>query len=100
MILTNIEPSKRLYKRYMATFELDNGKYKYIHFGLKDPKIGTYIDHKNKKIRDNYISRHSVLEKEYLKDPTTPASLSMYILWGPYTDINKNINYFKKKFNV
>lgn len=97
--LEDIYLSNRKGKRYVALFN-NNNKLIKVHFGLKNPKIGTYIDHHNKKIRENYILRHSVLEKEYLNNPLTPASLSMYILWGPYTDINKNIIYFKNKFNL
>jgi hypothetical protein len=98
--LIDINYSNRKNKRFVATFLINNKLYKYIHFGLKNPKYGTYIDHHNEIKRNNYIARHIAMEKEYLNNPLTPASLSMYILWGPYIDINKNIELYKKIFNV
>lgn len=98
--LISIEASNRKDKRFVASFELDDGKVKKIHFGLKNPKIGTFIDHGNKEIRKNYIARHSAMEKQFLNDPLTASSLSMYILWGPHKDINKNIEYFRSMFNI
>ena len=97
--LISIEPSNRKDKRFVALY-LVNGKSKKVHFGLKNPIKGTYIDHKDKEIRKNYIARHSALEKKFLNNPLTPSSLSMYILWGPHTEINKNIKYFKNLFNL
>ena len=45
-------------KRFSAHFE--NGRI--VHFGQKNPKIGTYIDHFDDKIKMNYIKRHEVRE--------------------------------------
>jgi hypothetical protein len=67
-----------------------------IHFGLKGGQ--TYIDHQDKKKRENYIKRHQVNE-----DWTTPynsGSLSRFLLWGDSTDLNTNIQKFKSKFNI
>jgi hypothetical protein len=66
-----------------------------IHFGLKAGQ--TYIDHQDKKKRENYIKRHQVNE-----DWTTPnaGSLSRFLLWGDSTDLNTNIQKFKSKFNI
>lgn len=98
--LIRIEPSNRKDKRLVASFQLDDNKISKIHFGVKNPKRGTYIDHENKEIRKNYIARHSAMEKQFLNNPLTASALSMYILWGPHTDLNKNIKYFKNKFNL
>lgn len=98
--LISIEPSTRKNKRFVATFLMDDDKYKKVHFGQKDPKYGTYIDHKDNTKRKNYIARHIKLEGAYIDNPITPSSLSMFILWGPYPDIQKNIQGFKKMFNV
>lgn len=86
-----IKPSTRKDKRYMAIFH--DGQT--IHFGLKGGK--TYIDHQDKKKRENYIARHQVNE-----DWTTPnaGSLSRFLLWGDSTDLNTNIQKFKSKFNI
>jgi hypothetical protein len=86
-----IVESDRKDKRLKAIFT--NGKN--IHFGLKNGS--TYIDHRDKNKRDAYIKRHQVNE-EWTK--INPGSLSRYVLWGPYTDINKNIKYYKNKFKI
>ena len=87
-------------KRLRALFKLHKGGpiIKITDFGLKGGS--TYIDHKDKTKRRNYIARHSVNEKKFYTDPQRPATLSRYILWGPYADLDKNINYYKKKFKL
>jgi hypothetical protein len=97
-LMNSDKPNKR-YKILM-----DNGKT--YDFGLKDAINGTYIDHFDKIKRDNYLKRHYALKKERpFIDNLIPSSslFSYYILWGPYTNINKNIDYlnglWKKKHN-
>ncbi len=85
-----ITPSTRKDKRFLATFK--NGVK--IHFGSNGQ---AYIDHGDEIKKKNYIKRHQVNE-EWTK--INPGSLSRFILWGPYTDINKNIKYYKNKFNI
>jgi hypothetical protein len=81
-------PSTRRGKRFMIT--LDG---KTFHFGSKNGS--TYIDHGDKKKRENYIKRHQVNE-----DWTTvnPGSLSRFILWGSSTSIEKNMREFNRMF--
>jgi hypothetical protein len=67
-----------------------------IHFGSKDGQ--TYIDHGDKTKRENYIKRHQALNEDW--NSINAGSLSRYILWGQSTDINKNINDYKKKFRL
>jgi hypothetical protein len=86
-----IKPSTRQNKRFQATFK--NGKT--VHFGLKGGQ--TYIDHNDKIKRENYLKRHGVLEK--WTDRYKASTLSRYLLWGDYTTLEKNYNYFMKKFN-
>jgi len=73
---------------------------KIVHFGQKNPKIGTYIDHGRKDIRKAYIARHEVNEKQFYNDPLRAATLSRFILWGNNTTLKKNIEDYKKKFNL
>ena len=75
-------------------------KDKTIHFGLKNPKKGTYIDHKDKEIRKNYRARHEPPEKKFYNDPTRPATLSRFILWGDATNLTDAIKDYKKKFKL
>jgi len=89
MIIKIVE-SPRENKRFRAYMN-DN---KYIDFGLKNGS--TYIDHHDKTKRDNYLKRHMANKREkYLIDNLieSPALYSAIILWGKYTDIDKNINY-------
>lgn len=86
-----IRPSSRKNKRYEALFP----DYRIIHFGLKGGN--TFIDHGDKKKRENYIKRHAINE-DWTK--INPASLSRFILWGDSSNIVKNFYDYKKKFNV
>jgi hypothetical protein len=79
-------------KRLVALFEDGTTTY----FGLEGGM--TYIDHGDKEMRKNYLSRHKV--NEDWNDYTSAGSLSRYILWGSSTDIHKNIRSFKRRFNL
>jgi len=80
-------------KRFTAVF--DNG-YK-VHFGQKNPKLGTFIDHGDLALKDAYIKRHSV--KEDWTDPYKPGTLSRYILWDEhYWEIEDAIDDYNKLF--
>lgn len=89
-----VEKSNRKNKRFVAIF--NNGER--IHFGFKGGS--TFIDHKDKDKRKNYIARHEVLEKKFYNDPRRPATLSRFILWGEATNLNQAIKDYEKKFNV
>ena len=78
-------------KRFIAVFS-DGDK---VKFGQTKPKIGTFIDHQDKELKENYIKRH----KKDLKtdDYKRPGYLSMFLLWNKKTlkesfkDFNKRI---------
>jgi hypothetical protein len=89
MIITNSDKSD---KRLKAIFS--NGKT--VHFGLKGGS--TYIDHKDKKKRANYLARHKV--RENWDDPYSAGALSRWLLWGDYPDLEKNHKAFMKKYTV
>lgn len=93
-----IKNSNKPEKRLMAIFSEEGKKDKVVHFGLKNPKIGTYIDHGNKKLRAAYRARH---KKDLdTKDFTRPGYLSYFILWGDTSSLKKNIELYKKKFKL
>ena len=79
-------------KRLVALFHDGTTTY----FGLEGGM--TYIDHGDKEMRKNYIARHK--PNEDWDDYKSAGSLSSRILWGPSTDIHKNIRSFKKKFKL
>lgn len=85
-----IQKSTRKGKRFMATFA--NGKT--VHFGATAGR--TYIDHQDKAKRSAYLARHKV--NENWNDPYSAGALSKFITWGESTDINKNIDDFRKRF--
>lgn len=97
-----IKKSPKEGKRLMAIFSDPTGKKKdkTIHFGLKNPKRGTFIDTGDKTLRKNYIARHEVREKKFYNDPQRAATLSRFILWGETDSLKKNIELYKKKFNL
>ena len=103
MYLLNIKPSSKKEKRLTATFCLCKEKnsckgsnFKEVHFGLKGGS--TYIDHKDDDKKKNYIARHKV--REDWTNPLTSGSLALHLLWGATTNLKKNIELFKKKFNL
>jgi hypothetical protein len=94
--IIDINLSNRKSKKYVAT--LDDGNR--IHFGLKFSE--TYLDHKDKEKRSNYLKRHigNEMEKYLITNRiVSPATLSALVLWGPTTDLNKNVEILNKKLN-
>ena len=88
-------------KRFTALFIDKNGKVvKTTNFGLKNPVIGTFIDHGDRERRKNYIARHEVREKKFYKDPQRASTLSRYILWGDSSNLKEAIEQYKKKYNL
>ena len=100
MVKLVVSKSDKKDKRFKAVFTYDDGKKKTRHFGLKNFKKGTYIDHKDKEIRKNYRARHEPPEKKFYNDPTRPATLSRFILWGTSTSLKQNIETYKDKYNL
>ena len=97
-MITKISQSPLLNKRYRVF--MDNGKY--YDFGLKGGS--TYLDHRSLLKRENYRKRHlaNSVEKTLIENLVpSPALFSYYLLWGKYTDLDKNISYlnnlWKKK---
>ena len=94
--IIKIESSKNKNKRFKIT--MNNNKT--YNFGLLNGS--TYIDHNNKLKKDNYIKRHynNPLEKSIITNMTiSPSLFSLFILWGPYNNINKNIKHFNNIIN-
>jgi hypothetical protein len=96
MKLIEFKKSDRPEKKYMATFETDSGRTKTTHFG--DSSMKDYTQHHDKKRREAYRSRHA--KDLDTGDYTRAGYLSFYVLWGPYTSVRKNLEYYKQKFNL
>lgn len=90
--------SDRADKRFVAVFrDKDGNKVKTTHFGLKKPSIGTYIDHNNLKLKNNYLKRHE--KNENWNDPMSAGALSRWILWNKKT-FKSSFDDYKKRFKL
>lgn len=78
--------------KYTAVF--DDGKE--VSFGATG--YSDYTIHKDEARKERYLDRHR--KNENWNDPQTPGSLSKHLLWGDTTSLQKNIQLFKKKFNL
>ena len=65
------------------------------HFG--DSRYSDFTMHKHPERRLDYIRRH---RNDRLDDPESPGSLSYYLLWGDFADLQKNIVAFRKRFSL
>jgi hypothetical protein len=98
MTKVEINKSNRNDKRFVAVFRSDDGKkIKTTHFGLKNPKKGTFIDHQDNKLKENYLKRHK--ENENWKDPMSAGALSRWILWNK-PSLKNSIDDYKRKFKL
>jgi len=87
-------------KRYTAIFRLHKGGkvIKITHFGQRNPKTGTYLDHQDKVKRKNFRARH---KKDLdTKDYKRAGHLSYHILWGDKTNLKDAVSDYKKRFNL
>lgn len=90
-----LEKSDREGKKYKAIFYNDERKkIKTSHFGASLYSDFTLTGDEQKK--EAYLSRHG---KEDWSDPTTPATLSRYILWN-YKSKAKSYDDYLKRFNL
>jgi hypothetical protein len=104
MKLESVKKSHQTKYKYVATFCLcPNGEggcekpqKKEVYFGADG--YNDFTLSATEADRLNYIARHRV--NENFEDPLTAGSLSRYILWGASRDIDKNIEAFKKRFNL
>jgi hypothetical protein len=81
--------------KFVAIFE-KNGNEKHVPFGAKNMDDFTLT--KSREQRDRYRTRHS--KDLQTLDPTRAGYLSYYILWGDSTSMEKNIQTYKKMFNL
>jgi hypothetical protein len=88
--LLRVERSPNPKKKWRAFF--DNGKH--TDFGAAG--MDDYLITKSKEARERYVKRHAKDLKT--GDPTRAGYLSMFLIWGPYTSLEKNIAFYRKKF--
>jgi hypothetical protein len=104
-MILSINDSPLNNKRFRATIKLENGNKRFIDFGYKKGQIfgKTYIDGATPTERENYWARHTKnkIEKTLIDGLIlSPATLSAFLLWGPFRNIHANksyLNYLLKK---
>jgi hypothetical protein len=95
MKITKLVESPKLTKRYRIY--LDNGEY--FDFGLDGGS--TYIDHKDKKLREAYWKRHYGNPNEHyliMNIIPSPALFSSMLLWGNSVSLRENMNQLNSLF--
>jgi hypothetical protein len=93
MKFISLEKSNKPNKKLVIKFSEPNLT---IHFGSKHSL--TYLDHHDKHKRSNYLKRHIV--NEDWENPISRGALSMWLLWGPTTDLKTNLMTYLDKFNI
>ena len=94
--LLSVKKSDRPQKKYMAEFEMDNGKKRVTYFGAA--KMDDYLITGDKEQRERYRTRHK--KDLETNDPTRAGYLSYDLLWGDSRSLKENIKAYKKKYRV
>lgn len=95
MKLDNVRRSTRPEKKYMATFSLDSGSKRVVHFGQKGST--TFTEGASMAKKKAYLKRHRV--RENWNKPMTAGALSRWILWNKRS-LTEAIADFKRRFNL
>lgn len=95
MRLISVRESTQPDKKYMATFEMPNGREKTTHFGAAG--YSDFRTNRSEARKQAYLKRHRATEN--WDDPTTAGSLSRWLLWSEPT-LTAAISKFKRRFNL
>jgi hypothetical protein len=96
MKLQFIHPANDGKHKYVATFLTDKGRTKTTRFGATG--MDDYLHTHSKEQRERYRTRHA--KDLNTGDPTRAGFLSYYLLWGDSTNLQTNINAYKKRFSL
>lgn len=89
-MLVRLEPANDGRHKWIAHFA-DGRKTRFGAVGYED-----YTQHRDEERRRLYRARHA--KDLATRDPYRAGYLSMFILWGDSTDINKNVREYNKRF--
>jgi len=100
-MILSITPSKLKTKRLAAQVRYEDGTERTINFGYKSgTRFGfTWIDGASDAVRDAYWTRHrgNSVERRLIDNLIlSPATLSAYILWGKYRNIQSNMEHLNR----
>lgn len=90
-----LKKSNRKGKRFLLVMPEEKHNH---HFGAYPFDKGTFIDHKNEKIKKAWIARHKD-DKNY-NNKHSGIYYSRHLLWGDNTTLKENIKDLEKKDNI
>jgi hypothetical protein len=93
--LLRVVKSPRAGKKLRAVFDID-GRKKNVDFGAAG--MTDYLLSGDEKKRDLYRERRK--KDLETKDPSKAGFLSYYILWGPHTTLQQNIDAYISRFSL
>jgi hypothetical protein len=94
--LVSVKRSDREGKKWVAEFKMADGHLRHTHFGASG--YTDYTRGASDEQRTHYRDRH---RKDLVsRDPTAAGLLAMNILWGPSRSIERNIQIFKREYNL
>jgi Family of unknown function (DUF5754) len=92
-MIISLDSSPKKNKRFRVY--LDSNKY----YDFGSPNANTFIDGASEQTKLNYQKRHYANKTEKYRIDNlipSPSLFSYYVLWGPYSNINKNVKYLNK----
>jgi len=96
MKLLSVSPAGDGMHKYKAVFEKE-GRNKTTKFGASG--MDDYTKTHDEEQRARYIARHN-RGRENWSDPTSAGALSRYLLWGESTSMVKNLQAYRRRFNL
>jgi hypothetical protein len=97
--IVELLPSDLPTKRFKIVLNVDGHDYTY-NFGAREGS--TYVDHGDKKKRENYRRRHYANATEKFRIDNLVPSPSLFawkLLWGDKTDLLDNLIELQREFN-
>jgi len=96
MKLKSVTPAGDGVHKYKAIFDKD-GREKTTKFGAAG--MDDFTKTKDPEQKARYVERHG-RGRENWSDPTSAGALSRYLLWGESTSMVKNLQAYRRKFNL
>lgn len=95
--LLSVTPSAKPEKKLDAKFKTPTGREKTVSFGARG--MDDYTKTHDADQRARYLERHGRGREQWSK-PDSPGALSRWLLWGESTSLVKNLQSFRRRFNL